>query len=615
MYIYYYYDSSFKIYKMLFRVAVNMCMCAVGVVMFMCNIVISTTTTLGVNKLHTVKRVSQHINNSSSMQNYIQHRLLQHDDNTLLIYGNSHILSYYYLDLYIGNSYHKQSYIIDTGSSITTSPCKPLCTNCGKHKNPYYELQSISSILPCNSTECSTVSSHCNERSQCSFSITYTEGSELRGIYINEVVHFTPNTSSSSSTTTNIAIPIGCTTKEKHLFASQLADGIIGLSNANESIISTLYNKGIISNNIFTICLSEHGGYFSLSEVDTKYHKSSFIMYIPLYNSNSPFYTVNIRKVTVGDRYSITLNENKNIAIIDSGSTLTYMPVVYYNNIITYINEFICVNNACGKPYTDAHLGLCYEYISDIDLYNVVTTQWPSITFTFDNNVHFIWNAENYFYNSSNVLSNGTSLYKACIGFVGMKEDRFILGANWMKGKDMVFDREQQRIGFVDAFCDRNATGDNDDEMERAGVEGEAPFDVDDEDVTDDDEYVKVDEDSDSSDDEYVNVKVNDDDDISDEEEVESSVRSVNGNVSVVGYVKVYCVVCVVLFGVVLLLGWVVFKIQHKVRKNMLRLEQEVENEPELVKLGMDVVSPTVKHKMQSKIVLTNQSESSDNKK
>jgi hypothetical protein len=154
--------------------------------------------------------------------------------------------------------------------------------------------------------------------------------------------------------------------------------------------------------------------------------------------------------------------------------------------------------------------------------------------------------------------------------------------------------------------------------MERAGVEGEAPFDVDDEDVTDDDEYVKVDEDSDSSDDEYVNVKVNDDDDISDnngEEEVESSVRSVNGNVSVVGYVKVYCVVCVVLFGVVLLLGWVVYKIQHKVRKNMLRLEQEVENEPELVKLGMDVVSPTVKHKMQSKIVLTNQSESSDNKK
>ena len=593
---------------MLFRVGLSMCTCmyVVGVVMFMCNVV-TATTTVSVNKLHTVKRGSQRINNSSSIQNYIQHRLLHHDDNTLLIYGNSHVLSYYYLDLYIGNSFHKQSYIIDTGSSITTSPCKPLCTNCGKHKNTYYDLQSITSILPCDSTECSTVSSHCNERSQCGFSITYTEGSELRGVYINEVIHFTPNTS--SSTTTNIAIPIGCTTKETHLFASQLADGIIGLSNANESIISTLYNKGIISKNIFTICLSEHGGYFALSEVDTKYHKNSFITYIPLYNSDDPFYTVNIRKVTVGDRYSITLNVNKNFAIIDSGSTLTYMPVVYYNNIITYINEFICVDNACGKPYTDTHLGLCYEFISDINLYNAVTTQWPSITFAFDNNVRFIWNAENYYYNSSNVLTNGTSLYKACIGFVGTKEDRFILGANWMKGKDMVFDREQQRIGFVDAFCDRNATGDNDvdgDVMERAGVEGEAPFDVDDtddDDVTDDDEFVKVNDDSDS------------DSDSSDDEEVKRSVSSVNGNVSVGGYVKVYCVLCVVLFGVVLLLGWVVFKIQHKVRKNMLRLEQEVENEPELVKLGMDVVSPTVKNKVQSKIVLTNQSESSDNKK
>lgn len=580
---------------MLFRFVLPLrYVCVLVVLVFTCNVVTST------GKLNAVKRRS-HIN-ESMMGKYLQYRMLHHDD-TLFVYGNSHLLSYYYLDLYIGNSFQKQSYIIDTGSSITASPCKPLCIDCGKHKNSYFEITSTASILHCESEECSTVSSTCNDKSQCEFSITYTEGSELHGVYVNEVIHFKPNNTDIANT--NTTVPLGCTTKETHLFSFQLADGIIGLSNSHESFISILHNKGIISKNIFTICLSEYGGYFSLGEIDTKYHKSTLITYIPLYNSNDPFYTLNIKKVNVGDKYSIALNESRNFAIIDSGATLTYIPNVYYNNIITYFNEILCVDNTCGTQYTDAYLGLCYEFISDIDLINTVATKWPDIVFVVGDDVEFMWKAESYYYNSSTVLNNGTYVYKACVGFVGTKEDRFILGANWMKGKDVVFDRERQRIGFVEAFCHRNET---DEVVIEEGVEGEEQYYVDEKDDTED-------EDENENEDEL--VQVNDDSDSSDDEEVKRSVdvQDVDeGNNTVSGYIKVYCVVCVLLFGVVVLLGWMVFTIQNKVRKNMQRLEQEVENEPELVKLGMDVVSPVMmKNKSQSKIVITNQSESSDN--
>jgi hypothetical protein len=63
------------------------------------------------------------------------------------LYGNTSSLNYYYINLYIGKAQKRQSLIIDTGSMVTTVPCKPLCEQCGQHLNSYYDLTGIFFVI------------------------------------------------------------------------------------------------------------------------------------------------------------------------------------------------------------------------------------------------------------------------------------------------------------------------------------------------------------------------------------------------------------------------------------------------------------------------------------
>ena len=173
------------------------------------------------------------------------------------LYGNSNKIFYYYTNLYIGEKKEKQTYIIDTGSSITTSPCS-LCEKCGKHLNSPFQI-SYNEILKCNNKKCKMVNYDCNKNEICDFSIYYSEGSSLEGYFVDKIIHFEDNFQNENN---NISIPIGCTFKETHLFLTQLADGIMGLGNRKNNFITILKNYGIIKNDIFSICLGNENGYF-----------------------------------------------------------------------------------------------------------------------------------------------------------------------------------------------------------------------------------------------------------------------------------------------------------------------------------------------------------------
>ena len=515
---------------------------------------------------------------------------------TLPLYGStssssSKMMMYYYMHMYVGSNYQQQSYIIDTTSSITTSPCKPLCVRCGKHRYDYYEIQDVSSIIPCNSNECSVLSSSssssstltsCNDYNQCSFDYVFSEGSMFSGVYVNEQIHFSSeeknnNSSSSLSTSSSTHIPIGCTSSERLSFYAQNENGIISLSNSNTSFINTLYTKGIINQNIFSLCLSKTGnGYISIGSIDNAYHSKSShsqIFYIPLHNPTDPHYTLEIKKLTLNNNVSISTNNN-NIAVIDSSSVISYIPNMYFDQIVNTLNEVICVNDNCGKYKLHNTLGICYVFDNNTHLYESVQAHWPIITFGFDKNVQYTLKPLNYVYN--NTISSGghsnSNRYEACFGLVSTNDNVFTFGMNWMNGYDVIFDKGNKRIGFIEADCTRNNTfvqvgGDEESHMKwNEMVENDSDDNFEEE----ENEEKKVSKDDHNE----TVVNSNDDDDIKDE-----SISLINDNQSKVLYMKLYVFIGICLFIIILIIVYFVFRLIYKnKRNNMVRLEEEHES-------------------------------------
>ena len=358
-------------------------------------------------------------------------------DSTL--YGNAHIEKYYYVNLYLGKLGIKHSYLLDTGSSITTSPCN-LCKDCGKHKHNYYSI-SNETIIKCEDPKCIEVYSDCFE-GECNFMISYLEGSSLEGIYINEIVRFGDN-----FTNQNLNyIPIGCTTKETHLFRDQLADGIMGLSNSEYNFVSILKKNNIIKKNIFSICLSQYGGYFTIDDINTKYHLSNKILYTNIEWGNH-FY-IKLNSINI-------LNETIDISkrvFIDSGTTYTYFSTNITNIIIKKIRS-ICNKkenkNKCGIYERNKNYGACFYFKNNDEILYAINNIFPNITFNINNDLEYIWIPKNYYYNFSSVENNSI-----CLGF-NDEIGGFILGSTWMRGYDIIFDSEKEKVGFVMSDCNK----------------------------------------------------------------------------------------------------------------------------------------------------------------
>ena len=378
------------------------------------------------------------------------------------VYGSAFGLNYYYTNLYLGENMEKQTYIIDTGSTITTSPCIK-CTKCGKHLNNYFSVDDNSDIL-CNDNKCKIVKSHCGSKNRCSFSTSYSEGSSLEGVFVNKLIRFGEN----YNLTEGKYAPIGCTTSETHLFLTQKADGIMGLANNEHNFISILSKVGALKSDIFGLCLAQMGGYFSMGEINTTYHKEK-VTYIKMERS-SLFYSIEMKNIYISDKKLNSYKKSKYQIIIDSGTTISYFPKEVFNEIVEVVNT-ICNSyknkNACGKYEYDKDLGSCFIFENSEHLEKGVFNYWPNFSFILDNEYNYKWTSKQYFFNDTN-----KKRFRACMGF-NHQAWRFTMGSTWMIGHDIIFDIRNKKIGFAEANCDKNI---NNETMDEFGVENGYDF-------------------------------------------------------------------------------------------------------------------------------------------
>ena len=369
-------------------------------------------------------------------------------DNSFLHYieGDSYYLNYYYTSLYLGQNKTRQVYILDTGSSITTSP-RTLCSSCGTHLNPKYSLESNSQILSCNDNKCKISSASRCSNNKCAFRIRYAEGSKLSGVYVEQNIFFEKINLETNITNESYNIPIGCTTEETHLFKSQLADGIMGLNNNENSFVSMLYKLNIIKKNIFSLCFEHEGGYFSIGEIYDQYHYSKNIQYVNLVNKNFGNYIIKLKHLKIGeDKIDTNIQ-----AIIDSGTTMTYFPPSIFQEIMKIILDKCKISKKCGKLQKIQNFGYCTPIKTEEDINKLVKNGWGNLSFFFDDDVKFIWMPKNYHY----IYKSKENEYYVCLGFDEDKRSTVLLGTTFMHGFDFIFDKEQHRIGMVEANCTR----------------------------------------------------------------------------------------------------------------------------------------------------------------
>jgi hypothetical protein len=159
----------------------------------------------------------------------------------------------------------------------------------------------------------------------------------------------------------------GCQTENSGLFRTQLADGIMGMSNANNEVFwRQMYNQHQIDKARFSLCFSreltlgEYGneaGAMTLGGVDSRLHINPMGFMKYLNGASVGFFGVHVEKIYVhtggGDRFGIDIDLgqgetipvdiipatiNDHAVIVDSGTTDTCK---CFNNYTTTLqNQF-----------------------------------------------------------------------------------------------------------------------------------------------------------------------------------------------------------------------------------------------------------------------------------
>ena len=342
-----------------------------------------------------------------------------------------------------------------------SSPCSP-CKDCGEHKRPfYYDMDHKHKPLKCDSRICKLVPANVCQNSDlkfmnsktCSFNLYRVNGDGIKGYYLRDIVYFETDRQLHLSLLRkkvfrSYALPMGCTTGEQGKYKELNTDGIIGMNNSPQSVPNLLYSLGIINRNIFTLCFGLRGGYMSLGEIDTTYHKSQDISYVPLLDSEL-FYFIKLNSIKVSDASTSAISVPL-IAKVDTGNSISYFPSITFKAIISQFRQYCSSkNHTCGNFTYDEEYGYCATFPDRESLFSAIYRNWPDLILTFGE-YDYVWKPINYYYYKFNVTTR-----RACLGFQLHKSERVVLGANFIHGHDVIFNRAAKKLGFVPADCSR----------------------------------------------------------------------------------------------------------------------------------------------------------------
>ncbi|KAI9159838.1 hypothetical protein LWI28_002401 [Acer negundo] len=352
----------------------------------------------------------------------------------------------YLIKVGIGSPKQEVYVVMDTGSNIFWTQCKPCTGQCYKQVDPIYDSsQSLKyRAIPCSSSLCDVLSNSglgqdCEEN-KCTYRVEYGDETSSSG-YLS-IERLTIRSASGRSTIAVNDILFGCGQNNSDVLDTE--SGVMGLDRGPLSFVSQTTR---LFQNYFSYCLptsTSTTGYLTFGKTDGIRNK--YIKFTPITTSasTSQFYDIEINGLSVaGQKLNISstvFTSSGGLGIIDSGTAFTFLPSAAYTALRTAFRRQM----TNYKLTRTAELDTCYDF-TGVDSVSI-----PSVSIFFKGGIELPLQPEN-------IMTVVASPSKVCLAFIPTdgfdSGTNFILGNIQQLGMQVVYDVSGGKIGFLPGAC------------------------------------------------------------------------------------------------------------------------------------------------------------------
>lgn len=395
-----------------------------------------------------LERIQRGINRSKSRVQRLNAMVLAsnlgtYDVESKIHPGNGEFL----MNIAIGTPPKLYSAIMDTGSDLVWTQCKP-CEECFDQSTPIFDPSQSSTFskISCSSDLCQALPTSTCQDNGCQYLYTYGDYSSTQGILATETFTFGSDSDKVSVPT----IGFGCGEDNEGNGFDQGA-GLIGLGRGPLSLVSQLNEPK------FSYCLTSIDGSKTStllmgslantnSTLSTTNSKSSKVVTTSLLKnpSQSSFYYLNLEGISVGKTH---LPINKDIfslnddgtggIIIDSGTTITYLEKSAFEQVK---KAFTSQMNLPLDDSGSAGLDLCFKMPK-----GTTSLEVPKFVFHFKE-ADLDLPSENY-------MIGDTNMGILCLA-MGKSSGMSIFGNVQQQNMMVVHDLAKETISFIPTQCD-----------------------------------------------------------------------------------------------------------------------------------------------------------------
>ncbi|GAU29746.1 hypothetical protein TSUD_392350 [Trifolium subterraneum] len=353
----------------------------------------------------------------------------------------------YFTKLGLGSP-KKDYYVqVDTGSDLMWVNCIE-CSKCPRKSDIGMDLtlydpkgSHTSELISCDQDFCASTFDGpilgCKAEIPCPYTITYGDGSATTGYYVRDYLTFDSVSGNLHTAPQNSSIIFGCGAVQSMGSSNEGAlDGIIGFGQANSSVLSQLAASRKVKK-IFSHCLDNirGGGIFAIGELVEP--KVSTTPLVP----NMSHFNVVLKNIEVdGDVLQLPSDifdsGNGKGTIIDSGTTLAYLPIIVYDELMSRPGLKLELVDQQFK---------CFHYAGNVD------DAFPVVKLHFEDSLSLTVYPHEYMFS----YNDGAR----CIGWQKSVpqtkdgKDMTLLGDLVLSNKLVLYDLENMVIGWTDYNC------------------------------------------------------------------------------------------------------------------------------------------------------------------